>query len=209
MRFEAAELYTGPEYEFDLVNQVNAGHPNCQKTLKAEQEKAIINHPGWQPRQLNSLPFREAVEFTKKFQPFDPANPTSDFAREFRLAMAENLGLEEDSDLEKLKLFTAVQSPLDAHHIDFFVTYAPKQSEEYFIGLDITKQPKKDEPLKGADMLIGGDIPDPSDDNFSEENYLKIINDYARQAVGILKDKVARGTIIPARETIFRPQPRP
>ena len=44
-----------------------------------------------------------------------------------------------------------------------------------------------------ADFLIGGDIPDPSDDDFKETNYLKKISEYAETSASIFQEKMKRG----------------
>lgn len=186
--------YLGPEYEFDLADGIKKDDPVYQKELAMSQEK--VKARGYQPKQANSLPFREAVEITKKFQPGDPTNPKKDFAREIRLALAERLGLESDEDMNRLKFYTSVGGPLDLHGIDGFFTFSYVDGEghqkECGVSFDITRNPNKDEAMK-ADFLIGGDIPDPSDDDFKEEDYLKKIDEYAEKGSSIFQDKMRRG----------------
>lgn len=186
--------YSGREYEFDLLDEIKTEDPAYQKELAAFQKK--VKAWGYQPQQANSLPFREALELTKKFQPGDPTNPRKDFAREMRLALAEKLGLESDEQMNRLKYFTAVRGPLDAHGIDGFFVFSYTDNEgrikECAFSLDATKNPSKDEPPK-ADVLIGGDVPDPSDDNFNEDEYLKKIDEYAAQGLAVFQEKMQRG----------------
>ncbi|HRY52648.1 MAG TPA: hypothetical protein P5089_02220 [Candidatus Portnoybacteria bacterium] len=186
--------YFGPEYEFDLLGEIKTEDSAYKKELAMLQEKAKAR--GYQPKQANSLPFREAVELTKKFQPGDPTNPQKDFAREMRLALAERLGLESDAEMNRLKFYTSVGGPLDAHGIDgFFVfSYVDKEgrTKECAVSFDVTKNPNKDEAAK-ADLLIGGDVPDPSDADFSEDEYLKKIEEYAKRGSAIFQEKMQRG----------------
>jgi len=186
--------YLGPEYEFDLADEIKKDDPAYQKELTMSQEKAKAR--GYQPKQANSLPFREAVEITKKFQPGDPTNPKKDFAREIRLALAEKLGLESDEEMNRLKFYTSVGGPLDLHGIDGFFTFSYVDKEgrqkECGVSFDITRNPNKDEAVK-ADFLIGGDIPDPSDDGFKEADYLKKIDEYAEKSSSIFQEKISRG----------------
>src|SRR3989338_1180984 len=57
-----------------------------------------------------------AIELVKKYQPFDPTNPQKPFLKDLKLEMAEVLGLESDEDMDRIKIYTAVNSILD---IDF------------------------------------------------------------------------------------------
>lgn len=188
MNFERlSKSYFGKEYEYDLVGRVNINNPKYWEELKCLQEKA--KSQGYKPFQKDSLPFKDAIEFTKNFQLDDPTNPTRDFARELRLAFAEKLGLEKDEDLEKLKLYSCVDGPLDAHGIDFFISYlaSPKQKKEFIITFDITKNPKKD---SGNADLIVTNIPDPEDSDFNEDEYLNKIDVFAKKGIEILQQKM-------------------
>lgn len=70
------------------------------------------------------LPYRKALELAKRFQPLDaetgkpqdPTNPPKAFPRELRIAIAEKLGLLKDEDMDRLRYYTTVGSPLDAFH---------------------------------------------------------------------------------------------
>lgn len=190
MRFETAKnLYTGREYERDLAGEINRQHPDYEKELKQTQWATMKT--GWRPTCPEALPFKEAAEFTEKFQSGDPTNPRQDFARELRLALAEKLGLEEETETDKLKFFTAIGGPLDMHHVDFFFSWQPETNgPKHRATFDITKNPDKEETLGKTDILIGGDIPDPSDDNFNEKEYLKTIDFYAQLAAETLKRRL-------------------
>ncbi len=187
MRFETIKnSYTGREYESDLAGEINRQHPDYEKGLKQAQWAAMKT--GWRPTCPDALPFREAVEFSKKFQSGDPTNPKQDFARELRLALAEKLGLEEETAMERLKFFTAVGGPLDLHHVDFFFSWQPQpDSPECLVTFDITKNPNKEEAIGKTDILIGNDIADTSDEGFNEQEYLKVIGIYAQLAAEALR----------------------
>lgn len=186
--------YSGKEYEFDLVGEIKIDDPAYKQELAKLQE--AVRARGYQPKRSDSLPFREAVELTKKFQPGDPTNPQKDFAREIRLALAEKLGLENDQEMNRLKFYTSVGSPLDAHGIDGFFTFSYIDAQGYpkecVVSFDVTRNPDKDETLR-ADLLIGGDIPDPSDQGFNEKEYLKKIDEYAAEGSAVLREKMQRG----------------
>lgn len=187
-RFENKGSYSGLEYEFDLVGRINIEDPNYWKELERLQKAAVDQYKGWHPAKKDSLPFNEAVEFTKKFQPWDPTNPDKDFARELRLAIAEQLGLKTDDDFERLKFYTSAGGPLDMHYIDGFVTFQPLgENREFAVTFDVTKNPEKEFPR--ADLLIEGDIPDPSE---NEQVYLNTIDEYAEKFGEVFKTKIAK-----------------
>ncbi len=189
MKFEwPQKFYSGKEYEYDLVGRINTKAPKYFEELTRLQKEAQIR--GYQLRQENSLPFKKSVEFVKKFQPEDPTNPKSDFARELRLAFAEKLNLEKEEEIECLNIYTCVDSPLDAHGIDFFISYQADhgREKEFIVTFDITKNPKKDV-SENADLLIG-DLPDPNDSDFNEEEYLHLIDGYAEKGTAVLKSKM-------------------
>jgi len=192
-RFENFDrnCYTGKEYEYDLLGKLDTDNPAFQSELKKLQSAAV--NRGYHPRQADSLPYREAVALSKKFQPGDPTNPVRAFAKELRLALAEKLGLESDEQMDKLKIFTTLGGPLDAHGVDGFISYAcPADNggeREVTVSFDVTRNPIKDEAPKAADLLIGGDIPDPSDENYKEDEYLGVIEGYAGKMARIIQEK--------------------
>ncbi len=189
---ESEKSYSGHDYEFDLVGKIDTADPSYLESLKDFQKQARSRwNPAYGP---NSLPLKEAVEITKEYQPWDPTNPNKEFAKELRLALAEKLRLKTDEDLERIKFFTAVGGPLDAHGIDCFITYKAKTGrggKEYIVSYDVTKNPDK-EILKGADLFIEGDVPDPSDSDFDEAKYLKVVDDYAQKSLSILRAKMGQ-----------------
>ena len=121
---------------------------------------------------------------------------------EFVYPLAEII---KEEDLEKLKFFTAVDGPLDLHHIDFFFTWQPqKNGPEALVTFDITKNPNKDEPLGRTDVLISDNIPDPDE---NEKEYLRVISVYADFAVeALLRD--FRRKIEQAREKQAKAMPK-
>jgi len=187
--FEKIDPYRGREFEYDLVGKMNIEDPTFPLELNKLQEK--VKKRGYQIKQKNSLPFKEAVEISKKFQTWDPQSPNKEFARELRLALAERLGLETNEQLENLKIYSAVGGPLDSHGIDCFIAFNSPGGKEYIVTYDVTKNPDKEIP-KGADLLIEGEIPDPSDKDYSEKKFLETIDNYAAQSAIVLKQKMEK-----------------
>lgn len=180
--------YMGSEYERDLFDSMPISNPDFMAEmakLKAETESR-----GGKPS-LSRL-----QELTEKFQPADPTNPNKDFARELRLAVAEKLGLKTDEEMNQLGFFTAVKGPMDYQFgFDGYLafSYVDKQgwTRRCMVSLDATRNPQKDEPPR-ADILVAGDVPDPSDDDFKEDNYLKKIDEYAAQVARLFQEKMER-----------------
>ncbi len=177
-------------YEHNLLGTVDIERLGYEKEIKKLQEEA--KRAGWKISGERYLPFPYAIELAKRFQNGnDPVNPKKDFAREFRLAMAERLELEEEDDLNRLKFFTCVggeKSPADFFHgVDFFVSFIDDQSREIIVTGDVTRDPQKSQK---ADILVVGDIPDPGQEGFSEKEYLEVIDRYAKEASEILEKKI-------------------
>ncbi|MBI4457790.1 hypothetical protein HY633_02405 [Candidatus Uhrbacteria bacterium] len=171
MRFETP-AYSGNEFEYDLFGQVDIRDPK----YLVELAKATTD------KQTGYVPFRQAVDLAKKFQPGDPTNPKKDFLRELRIELVDKLGLETEKDADAVKVFTAVKTPLDAFHgADAFVTFT-KNGKEILVTLDASLRKDKITGIdkSKADVLIG-EMPMPEED---EDAYL--------QAIENVVDKIAR-----------------
>lgn len=122
------------------------------------------------------VPFRRAMAWVEEHQPFDPTDPGPRFANDVHALVAEKLGIE---DLNEVKFFTAVGSPLDHFHgIDGFFRIKTR-GKEFVVTLDVTINPAKGKEYK-ADILIF--IPpqglDPREDRAA---YLEKIGEVAEE----------------------------
>lgn len=52
-----------------------------------------------------------AIELVRKYTTDDPTNPRQPFAKELRLAVIEELGLDNDKDSDRVRFFSAVGTP--------------------------------------------------------------------------------------------------
>ena len=95
------------------------------------------------------LTFKEALDLVKKFQPIDnetkklqdPTHPKKAFPNDLRIAIADALGLATTEELNRLKYYTAVGSPLDLFHgVDAFIELEGKTPEEQsrIVTFDVT-----------------------------------------------------------------------
>jgi hypothetical protein len=89
-----------------------------------------------------------AFEMLKHMQPFNPFEPTPDFASELQASVYDRLGL----DASQVGFFTAIKSPLDRFHgVDGWleINQPGRQSR---VTIDITTNPDKER--SGADIIF-------------------------------------------------------
>ena len=135
-QFTGFEERSGKLNEAFLLGEVRTQDPEYQKVLK---------NLGGDSR--GYLPFVTAMELAMLFQPVvkalnretkreerraqDPANPEKRFANDLRVQIADKLGLATFEELERLKYYTAIGSPLDFFHgVDAFVVLEGEHSSD-------------------------------------------------------------------------------
>jgi len=137
------------------------------------------------------MPFPEALKLAKDLQRDNPAEPKKLFMRDLRNRIAELLELGAD-DGKRLKIYTAVGTPLDFyHHTDMFVELEDETGQASKIttgdasinAVKITNNETK------ADVLID-EIPDPME---NEREYKDKVDEIARRFVDVLKSKTFVG----------------
>lgn len=168
------ERYTGGELEMDLFDRVNVRDAKFLEALR----DAGADQKGY-------LPYRKAMDVTKRFQPGDPANPKKDYFRELRIAVQEKLGVDVDKEPESVRAYTAVGTPLDKYHgVDAFMTFT-EDGREYTVTMDATlRKDKLDDGYK-ADVMVT-DVPSPEDD---EDAYLEAIDAIAEKIAERFRDQ--------------------
>lgn len=93
------------------------------------------------------LSYDAALEQVKESYSKDPTDPQPLFANDLHAEVAEELGLE---DYSELKLYSAVNSALDRYHgVDAFFEHRGAR-----VTMDVTKNPAKTEGYK-ADIILG------------------------------------------------------
>lgn len=173
--YESRRGYSGRLYEQDFFWSINAENPGYLRKLNN------IKQPSQKESFDYYVNFKDALELAKKFQPIDktdpskepvdPANPRAPLLRDLKEALVEQMDLSDDQ-ADRLKLYTAVGSPLDKFHgVDAFVEYDGK-----IITLDITMRETEGE--KKADVIITKELPAP-DDPETEEEYLRRVEEIA------------------------------
>jgi hypothetical protein len=165
-------------YERDMLNILSE---SVLKVAEGVLEGANI------PKEIRKKGLKEIrhnksqlIEIVKSYQKFDPTNPNADFLRELRLAIIDILKLKEE-EMDKVKIYSALDTPLDAIGIDGFITLKINKREE-IVTLDASLRGKE----FGEADIIFGELPDPKE---NEEGYLKAIEEIAKKAVKIFKSR--------------------
>lgn len=151
-------------------------------TFFTKSEKAYKDAIAIEAQRLKSETERfrreDGFRIVREFYGGDPKNPAQQIARDIRLAVAEQLELEDDADIDRLLYYTAVGTPLDEYHgIDAWIEYKDSEGQVAMATLDVTLNKEKMAFGHKADVLIG-EIPDAQKD---EDGYLEIIDSCAEQ----------------------------
>jgi len=166
-RFDSPKLprdfYSGRMNERDALGEFRAS----AEGLRAFKEEA--NERGYIPR-------GRAIELVRKYTKEDPTNPSKPFSKELRLAVLDELGLVDDTDLDRVRVHTAVGTPLDVFHgVDGWIEFVPERGSPVVVTLDVTMDTGKLE--HKADIIVQ-QFPDPTED---ENEFLKIVQVHARE----------------------------
>lgn len=170
--FESKSEYTGGLFEDQFIGVVDTNNPEYQTELhKAETEEA---EQGMDNRYIR---FKKALELTKKFQSSDPTNPSKPFGRDLRIALQDILKLENEEEMDMVKFYTAVGTPLDKiHGVDAFIEIDGGKEGTFRTTFDLTTNPHKK--AYKSDMVISEE--NLSDPNLEEKEYLRQIEVYAK-----------------------------
>jgi hypothetical protein len=172
-RRSGREFYSGRLSERDMLGEFKGGDDYRKAYLNAANEDGfMIRH--------------QAIELIRKFSESDPRNPSKPFAKELRMAVIEELGLEESEDMDRVKFFSAVGTPLDHFHgVDAWVEFDSGRGGPRMVTLDVTLNTEKE--THKADIIVQK-VPDPSE---NEDEFLKLVYEiYAPQIAEQLKTAV-------------------
>jgi len=184
-RITPKEIYSGGQYERDYLGQADV---RSQEFLREfDRRKQPSEKPGFN----YWMNYRDSMELAKKFQPIDksdpekkrvdPVNPQAPLLRDIKEALIDQMDLS-DKEADELKLYTAVDTPLDyLHGTDAFVEYKGK-----IVSIDITK--KTSDIGKKADVIITDELPTP-DDPATEDEYIARVDDIANSVRTVFKYK--------------------
>lgn len=129
-----------------------------------------------------------AIDLVKKYQPSDPTNPQKPFLKDLKLEIAELLKLESDKDLDRVRVYTAVNSILDIDFgVDALVEFEDDEGKTRMVTFDITLNQAK---IKG-DLAANADIViDNIPDIITEKSkYFEKLSELAEETAKILKTR--------------------
>lgn len=165
------DFYTGKMNERDVFGSFRPS-PKFR-----EAYRAIARENGY-------VGYEASLDLVRKHGTQDPLNPEKPFANELRLAVIEALGLETEEEMDRVKFFTAVETPADQFHgIDGWIEYETQDGRRIVVTVDVTKNPNKDE--WKADVIIP-EITDPSED---EDAFLAQAETYGGKVVDYIQDR--------------------
>jgi hypothetical protein len=175
----------GRRHELDLLGEPDLSHPSLKEALSK-----VTDASGYGKRHE----LIDAIIDGEQSQPnADAENPGTDFLRELRLAVMEQLGVRPDAKDERVGIFTALGTPLDFKHgVDAFLVLTSKGRRE-LVTLDATLNKEKANELTKADIVIG-EIPSVEED---EDAYLEAVEGIAAKVskkLLSLRDEASRGT---------------
>ena len=124
------------------------------------------------------IPFRQAMVVLKSMQPFDPTDPTPDFANTVHYYIYEGLGV----DAEGVKFYTAVRSPLDRFHgVDAWFEVGDK-----VVTLDVTMNQNKDDGYKADVTFV---VPNGGlDRKVDKEQFIEYSQKLAEEVLRLIKE---------------------
>ena len=168
----------GTEFEWDIFGAVDTKNPEYQKEL------AKVAKPN------EFVFFRDAIRLVKKFQPHDPGNPERPFARELRMEIIEQLDLLEEKDMDKVKFYTAIGTPLDKwHSIDGFFEIEQENGPPIMITLEATTITEEEKIKRGQEIKADIVISEKELDLGNEKTLPEKISGVAKEIVEVFKSK--------------------
>ncbi len=188
---------THPEFRGKLREADVFGYPQWEKKLRlgvltkdgtrdlsAQRTFRVFQGGGY-------IPFEESRAFVEKAYPLDPHNPAKPFAKELRLKIARALGLHTKEELSRIRLYSALNSPLDRlHGIDAYFIYDDPYAGEIVITIDETENPSKIDETSATktDILMHGVVAEPELD---KGLFTQSVAHWAEEISRIIKRKVA------------------
>ncbi len=167
------DFYSGRLNERDALGDFKRTPAFMRAYRAAANERGYVN-------------YRQSVELVEQHYEGDPTNPAKPLANELRMAVIDELGLETDADMDRIKFFTAIGTPLDHFHgVDAWIEFVPEVGPPRRVTIDVTLNPNKE--THKADVIVQ-EFPDPSE---NEERFMELVYDkYAPQLADKLRPAV-------------------
>lgn len=179
---QGTEENSGKLSEYFALGEIRQTEAYVRELKKIQNERGYVS-------------WKDSLKLARKFSPYDPTDPhNKPFLNDLRIAFIDELGFTEEKDMNRVKIFTAVGSPLDVWHgIDAFLEIEDKNGRvSKIIGFDakeMADSPETREHVhdKKADIVIFmKDIPDAEAES---KEYDAKMGEIAKEAVQIFKTK--------------------
>ena len=173
-RMEAAKERSGSLAESEMIGSIDTADPEYRRAAEqwyginrelvqkfhegrlSERERGALFSGAW--RLVENLP-----EY--RLHPERATNPESPLLRDLRIALADRLAFVSEPDLDRIKAFTAVGTPIDKHlGIDFFLRIDPKDRSRLPIHISGDYTIESSKVRTRADVLVK-QLPNPDLDD--------------------------------------------
>ncbi|KKQ00903.1 MAG: hypothetical protein UW15_C0038G0004 [Parcubacteria group bacterium GW2011_GWC1_44_10] len=173
---------SGKVSEYFAFGEIRQTEPYLRELKKAQNERGYVS---WE----------DSLKLVRKFSPYDPTDPhNKPLLNDLRIAFIDELGFTKEKDMNRVKIFTAVGSPLDVWHgIDAFIEVEDGNGRtSKIIGFDAKEMADSSETRehvhdKKADIIIFmKDVPDAEAES---KKYVAKMEEVAKEAVRVLKTR--------------------
>jgi len=173
---------SGKVSEYFALGEVRQTEAYMRELKKVQKENGYVS-------------WKDSLRLARKFSPYDPTDPRNKpFLNDLRIAFIDELGFTEERDMDRVKIFTAVGSPLDFWHgIDAFIEVEDGNGRtSKIIGFDAKEMADSPETRehaheKKADIIIFmKDFPDAESES---KEYVAKMGEIAKEAARVFKTK--------------------
>lgn len=186
--YKEAKYY--PEKDSGKVSEYFALGEIRQTEAYLKELKRVANERGY-------VSWENSFKLVRKFSPYNPTHPhQKPFLSDLRIALIDELGITAEKDMDRVKIYTAVGSPLDFWHgTDLVIEVEDGNGRtSKIIGFDVfdahegseIAEKRKHVHDKKADIVIFmKDVPDAEDG----KEYIAKMGEIAKKAAEVLKTK--------------------
>ncbi len=179
MGYTGDRMYSGTLNERDMLGEFKASPQAIARLREIASDRGYVS-------------YNKAMDFARQFSEKDPTDPEKPFANQLRSALIEELDLETDEEMDRLKFYSAVGTPLDVFHgVDAWIEYVSPSGARVVVTIDVTLNTNKSS--HKADVIVQ-EIPNMMEDKdkFLDEIYDKyapMVAEYLREAVVLDKSQ--------------------
>src|SRR3989344_2682941 len=173
---------SGKVSEYFVLGEIRQTEAYIRELKKVQKENGYVS-------------WKDSLRLVRKFSPYNPTDPhDKPFLNDLRIAFIDELGFTEERDMDRVKIFTAVGSPLDFWHgIDTFIEVEDGNGRtSKIIGFDAKEMADSPETRehaheKKADIIIFmKDFPDAESES---KEYVAKMGEIAKEAARVFKTK--------------------